>query len=176
MDRPSETLAHNAKPPASTPGDAPPARPRSISGMPPSITAMPYAVTRRSPLIRRCVPGSMRPSHPGSDARSPVTLRRPPSDAASWFDRLRSAGATCLSSSTAAPYVEWQSAGHIKQWEFETMVRSVRNAGRLRSRFRQVRAICGHRAGASEAVMVVAEIGSECSIDEGRGGRVAKRG
>ncbi len=56
----SDTLPHRAKPPASHTSEAGSCSPCEMSGNVPSIAAIPYAVTRRKPLMRRWVPGSMR--------------------------------------------------------------------------------------------------------------------
>lgn len=60
---PSETLAHSEKPAAIELSEDAFGTARDISGIVPSIAAMPYAVTRRNPLIRRWTPGSIRSSH-----------------------------------------------------------------------------------------------------------------
>ena len=60
---PSETLAHNAKPAAIELSEDACGTARAISGIVPSIAAMPYAVTSLNPLIRRWTPGSIRSSH-----------------------------------------------------------------------------------------------------------------
>ena len=80
---------------ASALSGAPSARPWTISGIRPSMAARPNAVTRRSPLMRRWVPGSTRSSHLSGRSSTVVTGCAAPAGASAGRWRAARRGRAC---------------------------------------------------------------------------------